>query len=441
MAAKKKTKSNVIPMRRKKVEAAAPPVTEMLRHIPEEIVAVGSLKAHPKNYKNHPDEQLAHIESSLKQHGYYKNVVVARDGTLLAGHGVWEGAKKVGATTIPIKRVDLDPDHPEAIKILIADNEISRLATTNDALLLEGLRAIKQHDIVGLLGTGFDDQSLRALIPAMERRAGTDEPPPLPTTPESKLGDLYILGRHRLLCGSSTNKADLKRLMGDERSMLLWTDAPYNVGIVGGWRELSEAGRKAIGKKSIENDAMGEAEFRSFLLEAFGNFDEYMPPGAIFYATSPPGPNFYDFEITFRNVGWKHAQTIMWLKDSFVLGRSDYHWIHEPMLYGWKPGAPHKRVTDRTQSSVWPIPRPKKSEEHPTMKPTELVERSILNSSEVDDVVLDGFGGSGTTLIAAEKTQRRARLMELDPKYVDVIVKRWETMTGEKSKRVRSKVA
>jgi DNA modification methylase len=311
----------------------------------------------------------------------------------------------------------------------MADNRLSEGVEYDEVLLREHILKLSDED---KLIVGVDDIDLAPEKLTLDE----DEVPPLQAKAVSKLGDIYVLGRHRVMCGSSTEKADMQLLMGADKANLLWTDPPYNVAIVGGAHALSATERKKAGKKTIDNDAMSETEFRSFLTTAFQVFDEYMLPGTIFYIAHADVEG-YNFRGAVRDTGWKHTQLIIWYKDSFVLGRQDYHSIHESILYGWKEGAGHLRLKDRTQTTVWEFPRPKKSEEHPTMKPIELIERAIRNSTIVDGIVLDGFGGSGSTLIAAERTGRISRLMELDPRYVDVIVKRWEQLTGEKATRIR----
>ena len=428
--------ANEIPVRRAKKSTLTS--ADLVIH-PIEVVAIDLLKPHPQNYKSHPEAQLVHVGESLRENGFYKNVVTARDGTILAGHGVVNAARQKGAKRVPIVRLDIDPDSPQAFRIIAGDNEMARLAVTDDRALALILKRVNETDL-GLLGTGFDDKAFAALLASLpeERPSpslGEDEVPPMPTEVISKTGDLYLLGKHRVLCGSSTIAEDMRRLMDGKSFSLLWTDPPYNVQIVGGSHAMPPDKRRKAGKHTIENDSMGDAEFRAFLTSAFQAFDNHMAPGAVFYI-SHGDTEGYNFRGAVRDVGWKYAQSIVWVKDSLVIGRQDYQWIHEPILYGWKAGAGHMRVADRSQTTVWNCPRPRRSDEHPTMKPPELIERSIKNSSRVGDIVLDGFGGSGSTLVAAERTGREARLMEIDPRYVDVIVKRWETLTGEKAKRV-----
>jgi DNA modification methylase len=238
-------------------------------------------------------------------------------------------------------------------------------------------------------------------------------------------GDLFALGAHRLLCGDATSLTHVARLMDGLRADLVFTDPPYNVDYVG----------KTGSALKIDNDKMDTKRFRAFLLAAFHVLFANAREGAPIYVCHSDTEG-YNFRGAMIEAGWLFKQAIIWVKDSFVMGRQDYHWRHEPILYGWKPGAAHRWWADRTQDTVWEIPRPKRSVEHPTMKPVELVSRAIVNSSKPGDMVLDPFGGSGSTLIACEAEGRVCRIAELDPRYVDVIVERWETFTGRRAELV-----
>ena len=233
----------------------------------------------------------------------------------------------------------------------------------------------------------------------------------LPEEPESKRGDLYILGDHRVLCGDSTLKEDVHRLVDGAEVDMIFTDPPYNVDYEG-----------TAGK--IQNDKQEDSEFYQFLFKAFSNMFEYTRKGGAIYVCHADTEGL-NFRNAYRNAGFKLASCLIWVKNSLVLGRQDYHWRHEPILYGWKEGAAHFFVDDRTQDTIWEYNKPRRNEEHPTMKPLELVGKAISNSSKPKELVLDLFGGSGSTLIAAEQLSRKSYLMELDEKYVDVIVKRF----------------
>jgi site-specific DNA-methyltransferase (adenine-specific) len=273
--------------------------------------------------------------------------------------------------------------------------------------------------------TGFSDDELNALltVETVEGETDPDEVPEPPVEPITKLGDIWILGNHRLMCGDSTSIDSVNRLMGGEHANLLLTDPPYNVAYEG----------KTEDALTIQNDSMGNESFAQFLRDAYSTADTVMKEGAVFYIWHAPS-EVYNFSKAVFEVGWKLRQCLIWNKNALILGRQDYHWKHEPCLYGWKEGAAHYWGSDRTQTTVLDFNKPRRNGEHPTMKPVELFEYQIKNSSKPLDVVLDLFGGSGTTAIACEKTGRKARLMELDPKYCDVIVKRWEDFTGKKAR-------
>jgi site-specific DNA-methyltransferase (adenine-specific) len=272
--------------------------------------------------------------------------------------------------------------------------------------------------------TGFSDDELNALLSSeiIEGQTDPDEIPEPPVEPVTKLGDIWVLGNHRLMCGDSTSIDSAMKLMGKDQSDLLITDPPYNVAYEGKTEE----------RLTIENDSMENDQFRQFLRDVYSTANSVMREGAVFYIWHADSEG-HNFRAAAFETGWKVRQCLIWNKNSLVMGRQDYHWKHEPCLYGWKDGAAHYWGSDRTQTTVLNFNRPSRSTEHPTMKPLELFEYQIGNSSKPNDVVLDLFGGSGTTAIACERLNRKARLMELDPKYCDVIVKRWEDFTGKKA--------
>lgn len=240
-----------------------------------------------------------------------------------------------------------------------------------------------------------------------------------------KMGDIWLLGEHRLMCGDSTNPEDISKLMNGELADLWLTDPPYNVSYEGGTKE----------KLTIENDNMGDDEFREFLIASYAAANANMRGGAAFYIWHADSEG-YNFRAACREVGWKVRECLIWQKNTMVLGRQDYQWKHEPCLYGWKDGASHNWYSDRKQTTLLVFDRPTRNAEHPTMKPIPLIAYQMCNSTKPGDLVLDSFGGSGTTMIAAEQMGRRARLMELDPHYCDVIIARWEKLTGKEAVRV-----
>jgi site-specific DNA-methyltransferase (adenine-specific) len=272
--------------------------------------------------------------------------------------------------------------------------------------------------------TGFTQEEMDALKPIEVTEGLTDEDavPEVPEEPVTRLGDVWLLGKHRVMCGDSTSIEALETLCSGQLIDMWLTDPPYNVAYEG----------KTKDALTIKNDSMGDSEFRQFLRDCYVAADAVMKPGAVFYIWHADSEG-YNFRGAANDAGWKVRQCLVWKKQTMVMGRQDYHWKHEPCLYGWKDGAGHLWASDRKQTTILEFDRPSRSGEHPTMKPVALFEYQMLNNTKGGDVVLDSFGGSGTTLIAAEKNGRVARLMELDPKYCDVIVKRWQDFTGKKA--------
>ncbi len=383
------------------------------------------------------------IEKSFSRFGMIEVPTIDEStGKLVAGHGRIEALEalrtrggtppdgvrvnKRGEWLVPVLRGVSFANPREADAYLVASNRLSELGGWDDAGLAAMLENITSSGLDlpsgadPFAGIGFDVGDFRTLVDAQgtKQLASVEEAeiPESPATPDSKLGEIYELGPHRLLCGDSTNAADVQRLVGNARVSLLWTDPPYNVAYEG-----------AAG--SIKNDDMSDEKFLAFLTDAFKACDSVMPPGAAFYIAHADTEGLA-FRTAVKLAGWKLASCLVWRKDALVMGRGDYHWIHEPILYGWKLGAAHHAVVDRTQTTIWDCPRPRKSDLHPTMKPTALIERAIENSTDVGGVVLDTFGGSGSTLIAAARTGRRALIVELDPKFCDVIRQRWANLNS-----------
>jgi site-specific DNA-methyltransferase (adenine-specific) len=271
--------------------------------------------------------------------------------------------------------------------------------------------------------TGFETGEIANFL-AEETEGLTDEDavPEVPAVPVTVEGDVWILGRHRLMCGDSTSIDHLQKLCDGQLVDMWLTDPPYNVAYEGGTKE----------KLTIKNDSMADDQFRQFLRDAYVAADAVMKAGAVFYIWHADLEG-YNFRGAAKDAGWTVRQCLIWKKSSLVMGRQDYHWIHEPCLYGWKDGAAHLWAADRKQTTILQFDKPSRNGEHPTMKPVELFEYQMLNNTKGSDLVLDSFAGSGTTAIACEKHGRNARLMELDPKYCDVIVKRWQDFTGQEA--------
>lgn len=383
---------------------------------------IDTLIPYAKNARVHDEAQIAQIAGSIKEFGFNNPVLIDKDNGIIAGHGRVMAARKLGLTEVPTILLDhLNETQRKAY--ILADNRIAINSTWDNEMLSLELMDIK--DDVSLAMLGFNVDELNALLNPTELTEGlTDEDavPDVPEEPKTKLGDIYQLGNHRLMCGDSTSIDAVEKLMDGQLADQLVTDPPYNIAYEGGSKK----------REQIKNDEMADSEFRQFLKDVYIAADAVMKPGAVFYIWHADTES-YNFRGAAKDMGWKIRQTLIWNKDNSAFGRSDYHWKHEPCLYGWKEGAAHLWATDRKQTTVIACKRPSKSDLHPTMKPVELMEYQILNNTKGSDLVLDLFGGSGSTMIAAEKIGRYARLMELDPKYCDVIIKRWEDFTGKKA--------
>ncbi|UZG49425.1 site-specific DNA-methyltransferase [Caldimonas thermodepolymerans] len=394
-----------------------------------ELWPIDKLLPYVRNARQHSDEQIAQIAASIAEFGFVNPILTGADGVLVAGHGRLAAARKLGLSTVPVVVLDhLTPTQRRAL--VLADNRLAELATWDDALLRIELEAL-QDDGFDLDLTGFDADALAELLadeePQIEGRTEDDAAPDVPEEPVSRPGDVWRLGPHRLVCGDATTTEAYARLFPDgERADMVFTDPPYNVNYA------NSAKDKLRGKhRPILNDALGEG-FYDFLFDALALIMAHTR-GAIYVAMS--SSELDTLQAAFRATGGHWSTFIIWAKNTFTLGRSDYQRQYEPILYGWPEGATRHWCGDRDQGDVWQIKKPAKNDLHPTMKPVDLVERAIRNSSRPGDVVLDPFGGSGTTLIAAEKAGRVARLIELDPKYADVIVRRWQDWTGQQATR------
>jgi len=375
------------------------------------------------NSRTHSDEQVAQIAASIKEFGFNNPVLVDKDNGIIAGHGRVQAARRLGLTEVPCVRLEhLTETQRKAY--IIADNRLALNAGWDNELLTIELNDLLA-DNFALELLGFDPAELKDLLDPVEPTEGlTDEDavPEAPEEPKTKPGDIYQLGRHRLMCGDSTSIDAVEKLMDGQLADILITDPPYNVAYEG----------KTKDALTIKNDSMDDDQFRQFLRDAFTAADMVMKEGAVFYIWHADSEG-YNFRGACKDSGWTVRQCLIWQKDTMVMGRQDYHWKHEPCLYGWKDGAAHLWAADRKQVTIIQCKRPKRNDIHPTMKPVELIEYQMLNNTKGHDIVLDLFGGSGSTMIAAEKQGRCARLMELDPKYCDVIVKRWEDFTGKKA--------
>ena len=370
-----------------------------------------------KPYENNPrknDDAVKYVAESIKEFGFKVPIVIDKNNVIVAGHTRYKAAKKLKMSEVPcIIADDLTDEQIKAFRL--ADNKVAEKAEWDFDLLNAELDDIIDLDMELF---GFED----ALQDDAEEAVEDEFEVELPPEPKSKLGDIYQLGNNRLMCGDSTVLKDVEKLMGGEQADMLLTDPPYNVNYEG----------KTKDKLKIKNDQMGNDNFRQFLTDAFSNADMVMKPGAVFYIWHADSEG-YNFWGACFDAGWTVRQCLIWNKNSMVMGRQDYQWKHEPCLYGWKEGAGHLWASDRKQTTVINFDKPTRNDMHPTMKPIPLFDYQIKNNTKGGDVVLDLFGGSGTTIMACEQNGRRGYSMEYDPRYVDVIVDRWEKFTGAKA--------
>jgi DNA modification methylase len=415
-----------------------------------EKIAIDKLTLDPNNARTHDDKNLKAIEGSLQEFGQRKPIVIDQNNVIVAGNGTVTAAKSLGWTDIEVVRVPADWDTDRIKAFALADNRTAELATWNQEVLEQQLRELDEAGIQ-VAGFGFEVPE----IPLIDIETFEDEYPE-EITRRSKLGDVWQLGKHRVVCGDSCDPQVVKTALSERMADCVFTDPPYNVAYEGGTKD----------KLTIQNDDMGDQEFSQFLYKFYVAAIENTKEGGPIYVCHADMAGEI-FRHTFEASGWLLKQCLIWVKDRLVLSRQDYNWQHEPILYGWKPGAAHAwygpftnttvidfEKTDYTKmnktellevlkqafqtSSAVREKRPTKNDIHPTMKPIALVSRLLKNSCVKDNIVLDQFGGSGSTLIACEQLGLQAAIIELDPKYVDAILQRWENLTGQKAELVNA---
>lgn len=421
-----------------------------------ELIDIDKLIPNKRNARIHSASQIEKIQASLREFGFVNPVLIDSDYGIIAGHGRVEAAKREGIEKVPCVWVEHLTEEQKRAYIL-ADNRLTELGEWNTDLLATELKDLSEIGFdIDLMG--FNAEDFEGAFDDVE--AFEDEfEPELPKEPKTRLGEIYQLGRHRLMCGDSTDDQSVKKLMGGVEADLFLTDPPYNVDYEG----------KTADALKIENDRQSDDDYRKFLIDAFLSANENIKEGAAFYIFHADSEG-YTVRGACQDAGWKVRQCLIWNKNSIVMGRQDYHWKHEPCIYGWKDGASHYFIDDRKQSTVFEDgksininalkkdemkkllidifsdkisttvineDRPTRNAEHPTMKPIKLMGRLIKNSSRQEELVLDTFGGSGSTLIACEQLNRTCYMMELDPKYCDVIIDRWEQFTGKKAKLIK----
>ena len=386
-----------------------------------QIWTIDRLLPYIRNARTHTDEQVAQVAASIREFGWTNPLLVAADGTIIAGHARLAAARKLKMTEVPVIVLDHLTD-AQRRALVLADNRLALDAGWDEEMLRVELASL-QEDGFDLEVVGFSDEELENLLRDPEESNGLTDEDAVPDEPERAItvpGDLWMLGDHKVLCGDATSMDAIQTVLAGGLADMAFTDPPYSVSYTG----------KTARKLTIKNDDLG-AGFYDFLREACTNVLA-VTKGAIYICMS--SSELHTLFRAFTDAGGHWSTFVIWAKHHFTLGRSDYQRQYEPILYGWRKGTDHFWCGARDQGDIWFIKRPMANLEHPTMKPVELVERALRNSSKMRDTILDVFGGSGTTLIACEKSGRQARLIELEPKYCDVIIRRWQEFTGREAK-------
>ncbi len=389
-----------------------------------ELRPIESIRPYPGNPRRN-DAAVDAVAASLQAFGFRQPLVVDEDSVIVVGHTRFKAAKKLGFTEVPVHvAVGLTPDQARAYRI--ADNQTATIAEWDDTALVHELLELRDAGFdLSLTGFATDDLTELLAPPPSEPLADPDDVPEPPGEPITRPGDVWLLGRHRLVCGDAADPAVIGNALGGAKADLLLTDPPYNVAYSG----------KTAAAKTITNDDMDESAFRRFLADALRAAVASLKPGAGFYVWHADLHGL-TARLAAADAGLTVRQVLVWAKSAFALGRFDYHWKHETSLYGWVDGAAHSWLGGRDQSTVLEFDRPSRNAEHPTMKPVGLFAKLIENSCPRGGIVLDPFAGSGTTVLAAEQTGRTAAVVELDPGYADVIVRRFESVTGKTTERI-----
>ena len=387
---------------------------------------VEKLIPYARNARTHSAEQVAQVAASIAEFGWTNPILAGADGIVIAGHARLLAARKLGMTEVPVIVLDhLTESQRRAL--VLADNRLALNAGWDEEMLRVEMAALDE-DGFNLELVGFTDDEIETLLrDPDEVHAGNTDDDAVPEAPETAVtvpGDVWILGEHRLLCGDATQMADVEKVLAGGLADMVFCDPPYNVNYGATMKD------KLRGKaRKIANDDLGQ-DFEQFLRDACVNMLT-VTKGAIYICMS--SSEIHTLQRVFREAGGHWSTFVVWAKNTFTMGRSDYQRQYEPILYGWKEGTDHFWCGARDQGDVWFIKKPHVNDLHPTMKPVELVERAVRNSSKGRDTVFDPFGGSGTTMIACEKTGRQARLIELEPKYCDVIIRRYQEFSGKEA--------
>lgn len=384
-----------------------------------ELVSISKLVPYVNNARTHSPEQINKLRSSLREFGFINPVIIDRNYGIIAGHGRVIAAREEGITEVPCVFVDHLTDSQKKAYIL-ADNRMALDAGWDEELLRVEIESLQAENFdVGL--TGFDDKEIADLFKTENEQVEDDDfdlSAALEKAAFVEEGDVWVVGKHRLVCGDATNPEDVNKLMDGKRANLIVTDPPYGVSF------------KSSSGLTIQNDSMKNEEFYQFLKNAFTNMAAHLEPGGAAYVFHADTEGL-NFRQAFIDAGFHLAGCCIWVKDSLVLGRSDYQWQHEPVLYGFLKNGKHSWYSDRKQTTIWNFKKPKRNENHPTSKPLDLLSYPIGNSSQENAIVVDTFGGSGSTMMACERSNRICYMMELDKKYASVILRRYVEDTGD----------
>jgi DNA modification methylase len=382
---------------------------------------VERLVPYARNARTHSDEQVAQVAASIARFGFVNPILVGPDWVIIAGHARLLAARELGMSEVPVIVLE-HLSESERRALVIADNRLAMNAGWDEEMLALELAALREEDFsLDLLG--FDDEELTRLLAAEDAAAGlTDEDsiPEVADIPVSQAPDLWTLGDHKLMVGDATVAADVKRLMGPDTADCVFSDPPYNIDYQGYTKE----------RLTIQNDQMGAEQFKRFLLDSFQSFRSVVKPGASLYVCHSSSWQ-REFQNALEAAGFEVRCQIIWGKNTFAWGFARYKFQHEPIFYCHVAGQKDSWYGNKSQSTLWEEKKPSANRLHPTMKPVELVERALVNSSKPGDLVLDLFGGSGSTMIGCQRRGRTARLMEIDPKYADVIVRRYQEYSGK----------
>ena len=421
-----------------------------------EYVRISALKPNPRNPRKN-EKAVEPLVKSMKNFGWTSPILAARDNTIIAGHTRMLAAQRRGIEEVPVIYLDIDPD--DANLYMIADNKLTEIAEWDDEMLGHLFSELKDlGKDLSLSGFGIDEIALLVDPGSKDGLTDEDAVPPVPETYITEPGNIWKLGNHRLICGDSTSQEVIDLLMDGKHADMVFTDPPYNVN----YKQLLKGDSK---RKLIMNDNMSSEEFYNFLKGTYSCMFNALKPGRPIYVCHADSERL-NFTKALVDVGFKFAQAIIWVKSCPTLSRSDFNWKHEPLLYGWKPGEAHKfyggfcltsvidddvdidklnkdemremlkKILDMMPQSIIRIDKPSNNDLHPTMKPVSLIERCLNWSSLPGDLILESFGGSGSTLIGCEKTGRTYYTCEIMPQYCDVIVKRWEDFTGQKAELI-----